>query len=149
MLPFMNEHSQSADQLQLIAAGFVAQLQPAQSATVVALSGDLGAGKTTFTQGIAKALGITETVSSPTFVIEKIYTLTDQQFDRLIHIDAYRIKGVREMEVLGWEEMLSDPKNLVIIEWPEKIAELIPDTAIRLKFDIENEGRIITSTYGS
>ncbi len=134
--------------MQALAARIVASLEPKTSATVLALSGDLGAGKTTFSQGVAAALGVSETVSSPTFVIEKVYVLEGGSFERLVHIDAYRIKAVREMEVLAWAELMNDPKSLVVIEWPEKIAELIPDDAIRISFDIAGDERIITSAYG-
>ena len=113
-------------------------------ATVVTLSGELGAGKTTFAQGIAKALGVEETVTSPTFVIEKIYQLEKQKFSRLVHIDAYRLNGAHELQMLGWDELLRDPQNLIVLEWPENVAELIPENAIRVRFEIEGDGRIIT-----
>jgi tRNA threonylcarbamoyladenosine biosynthesis protein TsaE len=135
-------------ELQRAAEDLTRTLQPGEHATVIALSGDLGAGKTSFAQGIARALGVSETVSSPTFVIEKIYALEAQPFERLVHIDAYRITGVKEMEVLGWKAVLEDPGNLIVIEWPEKIADIVPKNAIRLRFDITNDGRTIT-TYGN
>lgn len=147
MLPRMRAQSKSADELRGIAAEFMNGLTRGSAATVVTLSGDLGAGKTTFAQGVAKALGVEEAVTSPTFVIEKVYALTGQKFERLIHIDAYRIKATREMEVLGWKDVLDDPRNLVLIEWPEKIADLIPESSINLRFDIDGDGRMISSTY--
>ena len=113
-------------------------------ARIVALSGDLGAGKTTFVQGIAKALGVEEAVTSPTFVIEKIYQLENQKFSRLIHVDAYRLKGAHDLEVLGWKELLDDPGNLIVLEWPEKVAAAIPADATRVHFEIKGEGRIIS-----
>ena len=123
-------------------------------ATVVALSGDLGSGKTTFAQGIAKALGVEETVTSPTFVIEKIYELQAQPFDiaqgkkfsHLIHIDAYRLKDEHELEVLGWKEIIADPSNLIVIEWPEKVAVIIPENAIRISFIDTGNARELTYT---
>src|SRR4051812_40158014 len=108
-----------------LAAQLVAGLVPGRNATVIGLSGDLGSGKTTFTQSIAKALGVTENVTSPTFVIEKIYslknpsTLTELNFEHLIHIDAYRLESSRELLNLGWHDIVLDPKNLILIEWPE------------------------------
>jgi tRNA threonylcarbamoyladenosine biosynthesis protein TsaE len=124
---------------------FVAGLEPAgNSATVVTLSGELGAGKTTFAQGMARALGVEETVTSPTFVIEKIYQLENQKFARLVHIDAYRLKSAHELEVLGWKELLADPGNLIVLEWPEQVAEAIPADAIRIRFDIQGDERIIS-----
>lgn len=130
------------------AADFVAGLRPGKTATVVTLSGGLGAGKTTFTQGIAKALGVTETVASPTFVIQKIYELKDQLFKKLIHIDTYRLKNMQELTAIGWAQIISDPHNLIVLEWPEAVPGAIPEGAIAIRFDIEGDGRIITFTYG-
>lgn len=130
---------------------FVAQLVPRAQATVVTLSGDLGAGKTTFAKGVARALGITEHVTSPTFVIMKIYDLEGQAFKRLVHIDAYRLKGMHHLKVLGWEELLADAGNLILIEWPEKIAGAVPQDAVRLalRYSGEGEREIIYGETGS
>lgn len=131
------------------AARFVANLQGREGASVVALSGELGAGKTSFAQGIAAALGVGEAVTSPTFVIEKAYDLPagrqgwKQKFSRLIHIDAYRLKDSHELEVLGWNEIVNEPSNLVIIEWPERVAALIPDHAMRISFSGSGDSREI------
>lgn len=114
-----------------------------EGATILTLSGDLGAGKTTFAQGIAQALGIEENVTSPTFVIEKAYQLEGQKFARLIHIDAYRLNDPHELEVLGWKEIIADPANLILIEWPEKVAGLIPADAIRISFKGSGDSREI------
>jgi len=128
------------DHMQEETQAFVAGLSAAQGkATLVTLSGDLGAGKTTFVKGIAKALGITEHVTSPTFVIMKIYDLENQSFARLVHMDAYRLKGRKHLKVLGWDELLQDPKNLIVVEWPEKIAEAIPRDAKRITFGYSDE----------
>lgn len=125
------------------ATRFVANLAPRATATVIALSGELGAGKTTFTQGIAVALGIHEAVTSPTFVIEKVYELENQPFKRLMHIDAYRLKDAHELEVLGWKEVILDPSNLVIVEWPERVADIIPKDAIHASFEGSGDSREI------
>lgn len=119
---------------------FVSEISPKKDgATVVTLSGDLGAGKTTFTQGIAAALGVTETVTSPTFVLEKIYALTGQKWERLVHIDAYRLKGAHELGVLGWMELVADPVNFIVLEWPERVEGAIPEDAIKLKFETKGD----------
>ena len=130
------------------AARFAATLARGAAATVVALSGDLGAGKTTFVQTVAKHFGIEEQVSSPTFVIEKIYEIAHGAFARLIHIDAYRLKGAEELEALGWSEIVSDPANLILIEWPERVAELIPASAHRIALTFIDE-HTRTIEYGS
>jgi tRNA threonylcarbamoyladenosine biosynthesis protein TsaE len=117
-------------------------------ATVVTLSGELGAGKTTFVQKVAHALGIEDRVTSPTFVLEKIYQLSEQRFERLIHIDAYRLDSSKELEALGFAELLADPKNLILLEWPERVADLIPEDAIAIRFDITGEERTISINGG-
>lgn len=113
------------------ATRFTKSLHERQSggALVVNLSGDLGAGKTTFVQVMARELGVQESVTSPTFVIEKIYQIPitkdgPRYFRRLIHIDAYRLKEARELEVLGWNELIAEQSNLILIEWPENVSVL-------------------------
>jgi len=138
----------SAQELQSVAITLVESLQIGEHATLVTLSGELGAGKTTFTQGVAKAVGVAEVVTSPTFVIEKIYALEGQRWERLVHIDAYRLNDPHELEVLGWSELLSDKGNLILLEWPERVTPIIPNTAIQIRIDIDGDGRIITQ-YGS
>ena len=131
-------------ELQELARAFIDAVAPADAAIVVTLSGDLGAGKTTFAQGVARALGVVETVSSPTFVIEKVYALSAQRWNRLVHIDAYRLNSSHELMVLGWNELIADPKNIIVLEWPERVSDLIPKHAVQIRFDIKNEERIIT-----
>ncbi len=116
----------SLNEFQKTAQDFALKLTPSTEARVVGLYGNLGAGKTTFTQAIAKSLGVEETVTSPTFVIEKIYELTGGKFTHLIHIDAYRLEKSEELLHLGWQEVTSDPKNLILIEWPERVVEIMP-----------------------
>lgn len=119
------------------------------NAMVLAFSGDLGAGKTTLTQEIALQFGIKENVVSPTFVIMKIYKISSSSkyyshFKKLIHIDAYRIEKEEELSYLGWDEIISDKDNLVIIEWPEKVKKIIPKSAINIFLShIDEETRAI------
>ena len=122
----MHTHTYTLDECNAAAAQFVRQLAPGRTATVVALHGDLGAGKTTFVQAVARAFGVTADVVSPTFVIQKRYELHNQPFRHLVHIDAYRLTEARELAVLGWDELLHDPGNLIFIEWPERVDELLP-----------------------
>lgn len=124
----MKYTTNSLEDTKKIAEGFVSKLSPNKdAAVVVGLYGNLGAGKTTTTQFIAKALGVEETVTSPTFVLEKIYELKNQKFTHLIHIDAYRIEKLSELQSLGWEEIISNPNNLILIEWPERISDIMPE----------------------
>lgn len=137
--------SHTGGELKAIAADFVRTLTPEKGgATIVALSGELGAGKTTFTQGLAAALGVEETVASPTFILEKRYLLNGTPWRQLIHIDAYRLNGEHELQALEWEGIIADPGNLILLEWPERISGAIPKGAITLHFAIEGDGRIIT-----
>jgi tRNA threonylcarbamoyladenosine biosynthesis protein TsaE len=129
-----------------IAANFVktslAKADFGGKAVIVGLYGELGSGKTTFMKYLAESFGVGETIQSPTFVIEKIYELTNQPFQHLIHIDAYRIEKEEEMINLGWREIISDPKNLICIEWPEKIFGIMPEH-IKINFEhIEDPGRM-------
>jgi tRNA threonylcarbamoyladenosine biosynthesis protein TsaE len=135
----MLQVSQSLADTEVAAREFLGTLQPAPMATIVALEGDLGAGKTAFTKIIAKLLGVEEQVSSPTFVIEKVYALQNQIFTYLIHIDAYRLENPQELETLGWQKIIADPGNLILIEWPEKAGHLIPSQARRIKFTFIDE----------
>ena len=106
---------------------------------IICLSGDLGAGKTTFTQGLLKGLKIKGPYTSPTFVIMKKY-------NHIYHIDAYRV-GTEDILSLGWNEMIADRENIVIIEWAERVKKIIPKNAIWIKFKWinENEREIIFS----
>ena len=118
---------------------------PKERATLVALSGELGSGKTTFTQALLKRLGIQERVQSPTYVLMKSYPLTGdttsfgskRRFSRVVHIDAYRLEGEKEFASLRPEEFLQDPKALVLIEWPEKAGEALPKPDLTIRFSSE------------
>lgn len=101
---------------------------PATGATVVGLSGHLGAGKTAFTKCIAQELGITEDVTSPTFVIMKIYPVDPAKgfpWKKLVHIDAYRLEQGRELAAIDFEKYAADACNLILIEWPENVKEMV------------------------
>lgn len=124
-----------------LARAIVFRLRPKTTgASILALSGDLGSGKTAFTQGLAKALGISDAITSPTFVIEKIYQVTGSSlWKRVIHIDAYRLAGGSELMTLGFGEIIKDPYNIVIIEWPEKVSDVIPADAQTISFKFIDE----------
>lgn len=110
---------------------------------VIALSGELGAGKTTFTQALAATLGVTSVVSSPTFTLAKEYTT--QTGWRLYHYDWYRLHHRDEIKALGIAELWLKPATLTVIEWPERAWELLPPDTIRLHFEhVDAETRRIT-----
>lgn len=110
-----------------------------EGALIVAMYGDLGSGKTTFVKAAAKAFGLSDTVTSPTFVIEKIYKLQDQVFDNLIHIDAYRLESGEELKTLGWEEISKNPQNIIFIEWPENVKTVLPEEKLKIYFKFIDE----------
>ncbi|HEX2792103.1 MAG TPA: tRNA (adenosine(37)-N6)-threonylcarbamoyltransferase complex ATPase subunit type 1 TsaE [Candidatus Paceibacterota bacterium] len=131
----MEKELANLEELTAEATRFALGLAPKDgAATLVTLSGELGAGKTSFSQGAARALGVTEAVTSPTFVLEKEYALERGAFERLVHIDAYRLKEGSELGALGFKERLADPANLILLEWPERVADAlpVPDVAITL-----------------
>tara|TARA_B100000745_G_scaffold300609_1_gene255963 strand:- start:4333 stop:4767 length:435 start_codon:yes stop_codon:yes gene_type:complete len=110
-----------------------------QHATVLALHGDLGSGKTTFVQELAKNLGVVDEVVSPTFVIQKQYVLENQKFDQLIHIDAYRLTEGAQIHVLNWDEISKTSGNLICIEWPENIKDALRSSTQHLYFTYIDE----------
>ena len=123
-----------------IAQKFLAECTSKEDgATIVGLHGDLGAGKTAFTQAVAQILGVQDVVTSPTFIIEKLYKLDGKHFDQLIHIDAYRLESGKELADLGWQEIAQNPKNLILIEWPEKVAEILPADMKKIHFTFIDE----------
>lgn len=114
---------------QLIDCGqqFGANLQPGN---VVVLNGQLGAGKTTFVKGIAKALGITDPITSPTYTISKFYG------DKLCHIDSYRISN----EDIGIDDLVTQG-YIICIEWSENIAEYLPEIDYQIDLEYTADGR--------
>lgn len=118
------------------------------AATTVWLRGNLGAGKTTFVQAIAKEFGVTETLQSPTYVLMKSYTppgaLTEfgqkRRFTKLVHIDAYRLNHADEFAALKPGEFLSEPGTLVFIEWPERVEAALPVPDMIINFTADNSG---------
>ena len=94
---------------------------------IIALAGDLGAGKTTLTQYLAEALGVKENVTSPTFVLMKLYPITNNQspITNLVHVDCYRLDDAQELFYLGLEEYLNQKGTVVVIEWADKIKKYL------------------------
>ena len=145
----MEIYSKNLENLKSFASGLSDKLEEIGSkneqATLVCLSGNLGSGKTTLTQFVAETLGIKDSVTSPTFVIEKIYRIKGKVFEHLVHIDAYRLKDGEELISLGWEEIIKNKKNLIFLEWPENVSEVLPEKFLKIKLEItENENRKIS-----
>ena len=104
---------------------------------VIALFGELGAGKTTFVQGFAKGLNIKEKIISPTFVLIRQHPIPETN-KFFYHIDLYRLNSGDNLKTIGLSEVLSDPQNLVIIEWAEKAEDYLPKKTV--KVTIEKKG---------
>lgn len=102
---------------------------------VLALYGDLGSGKTTFMQGLAQGLGVKRRIISPTFIIMRTYEVTKDDIQNLYHVDLYRIESEKDVEGLGLLELLGDKENIVAIEWPDKIDNLLPANRIDIYFE--------------
>lgn len=116
---------------------------------LIALSGDLGSGKTTFTQALAKALGIERRLISPTFVIVRTYAVEgNTPINRFYHIDLYRLENEQQLATLGLEELLGDTQAITVVEWPEKAGQLLRPT-IHLTFSyVDETTRTVVITYG-
>jgi tRNA threonylcarbamoyladenosine biosynthesis protein TsaE len=141
----MHKISKNVEETEALAKIFLAEIlkgkkQPA-GATVVGLSGDLGAGKTAFTKAIAKHLGIKNKINSPTFVIMKKYPLKkNPNHEFFFHLDAYRLKNEKELLYLGWEEIIGNKDHLVFIEWPENVSKIIPKHARFINISHQKNG---------
>lgn len=133
---------------------------------VIALYGDLGSGKTTFVQGLAEGIGIKQRIISPTFIIVRQYkispprslfihlgggeatTSTPARCNTFYHIDLYRIETEKELEGLGIEETLNDKNAIIVIEWAEKLGELLPKQRIDICFEHFSKHERKITIYG-
>jgi len=106
--------------------------QTKNRAWVIGLEGELGSGKTKFIQGFAKGLAIKSRLTSPTFVLMKKYK-------NLYHIDCYRLNKPKELLDLDFKEIISNPQNIVLIEWAEKVRKILPKNTIWINFKIINQ----------
>lgn len=108
-------------------------LKEKKEGVVLALSGDLGAGKTTFLKGFAKGIGVKEKILSPTFVIFRKMPISKER--NFFHFDCYRLKNEKDLFSLGFEEIIKNKKNIIAIEWPEKIKKSLPYNCIFINFE--------------
>ena len=123
-----------------------------RKAFLIGLEGDLGGGKTTFVQGLAKGLKIKQKILSPTFVIyRKIQIpkskcqikskIQNPKFQNFYHIDCYRIKKPKELLTLNFQDIISNPKNIVCIEWADKVKKILPKDILWIKFELKGKDR--------
>ena len=140
----MDSVLRSSEEIEVEARNLANRLKPSEHAPVIALYGELGAGKTTFVQYLVKALGGSDRVVSPTFILLRVYPLSHPHFSQVVHVDAYRLTDAEEARTLALHEYLQDPKNIVCIEWAEKVKEILPDDAIEISLSHHPEGRTIS-----
>ena len=134
----------SVEETQQFAEKFAKEIQPGD---IITLSGDLGAGKTTFTQGFAKGLGITQRIISPTFIIARKYRITDSKLSiaYFYHIDLYRLHKEEEIESVGLSEIFGEKDAIAVIEWPERLGSLLPKKRWEIKIEsLREDERKIT-----
>lgn len=135
-------------ELDAVARGLLSELEKS-GRHILALRGDLGAGKTALTKALARVLDIEGDITSPTFVIMKSYPIKEHpRFKTLVHMDAYRIEDTDELRVLGLKELEQNPENLLVIEWPERIQESLTEDILTVTLAI-TEGTHRHITYGS
>jgi len=137
-------HSKGEKETRKIAEQLAQKVIKLQKTTVIALEGELGAGKTTFVKGFAKALGIKAKIKSPTFVLMKKYPIPApcsmihvSRF--LYHLDCYRVRDHKDLETLDLKSIFSSPDSIVLIEWPERVSKILPKNIIRVHIDHINE----------
>jgi tRNA threonylcarbamoyladenosine biosynthesis protein TsaE len=118
----------------LLAEEIIKKPLKTKGAAAIGLEGELGSGKTRFVQGFARGLGIKSRLTSPTFVLIKKYK-------NLYHIDCYRLNKPKDLLDLDFKEIISDPKNIVVIEWAEKVRSILPKDTIWIKFEIINQNK--------
>jgi tRNA threonylcarbamoyladenosine biosynthesis protein TsaE len=116
-----------------------------QGGEVFGLTGNLGAGKTCLTKGLAKGLGIKGIINSPTFVIMKVYNLKKKNIKKFCHIDAYRLQTAGDLEAIGASEYFNRPDTVTVIEWAENVKKILPKKTITIKLQAKNNSqRVIT-----
>ena len=124
--------SHSEKETQKLAVNFAKTLKGGET---IGLIGDLGAGKTAFVKGLAKGLGIKKAITSPTFVVMKIYPVKHPSIKYLIHVDAYRVKTARSLTAIGLEDYIKSNDSVVVIEWADLVNEILPKKKILIKFN--------------
>jgi tRNA threonylcarbamoyladenosine biosynthesis protein TsaE len=128
----------SSTETKHFAKKFAKKLKPGD---VLALFGSLGAGKTTFIQGLAQGLGFKGRVFSPTFIFVRPYKIEGPSIKTLYHIDLYRLERSTDLRNIGIEEFLSDKEAVSAIEWPEKIEHLLPKKTIKIRIETVGESK--------
>lgn len=137
----MKYFTKTAEETFVLAKKFAKKLNGGE---IIGLIGNLGAGKTIFAKGIALELGIKKNITSPTFVLMKVYKINKhKKIKFLVHIDAYRIKSEKDLIAIGVNEHFNQLDTIVIIEWADKIKKILPKKTKFIKITINKTARII------
>ena len=135
----MTHYSKSEKETQKIAGVLALKVIKYKRPVVIALEGELGAGKTTFVKGFAKALGIKAKIKSPTFVLMKQYPILSKNYNlkpkTLFHLDCYRVRDHRDLATLDLKSLFESPDNIVLIEWSERVSKILPKKLIKVHID--------------
>lgn len=133
--------TKSAEETEKLGEQFAKQLKVGD---IVCLYGDLGYGKTTFTKGVARGLGISSRIISPTFTLIRQHEVSSElPIKTIYHIDLYRLENRYEIKNIGFDEITANPSGLTIIEWPEKLGILLPKKRIDVRFSIDGNTRVV------
>lgn len=130
------KRSEFTEAVKVFASAVLERAPKVKGALVISLTGELGAGKTTFVQEFARILGARGRVLSPTFIVTRSHELTKGPWEILHHIDVYRFESTAELGPIGWKEMVSDPRAVLCVEWGSNIARALP----KKRIDIVIEG---------
>ncbi len=151
MTPILDDHSlefvsRSPEQTRRLGARLGQLLRGGE---VVCLEGSLGAGKTVLAQGIGRGWGATEPLISPTFVLMRQHRRPTRD-QLLLHVDFYRVQGLEEAQGLGLEDWLESPEVVVVVEWPERAPEVLPEERLWIRLDFAGEARrlVLITAHG-
>lgn len=152
-MEFIAETEEELKEISSEIFGRVLNSNKEDGATVVGLYGDLGSGKTTFTKYFAGLLGISpDSIISPTFIIQKRFNISENlfklkgfedsftfPFKTFYHLDVYRIEDPSEVLSLDWKKIISDPQNLIVVEWADLIEKILPSDTLKINFETIDE----------
>ena len=136
---YISSSSSQTKKIGAILAKEILRKRKGNAPFVIGLQGELGGGKTTFLQGFAKGLGIKEKILSPTFVILKKFKIKDSRLKNFYHIDCYRIQKPKELLDLGFKKIISEPNNIVVVEWADKIKKIMPKGTLWIDFSFQDK----------
>jgi len=133
---YLTKNVSETRRLGKVLAEEILKIKPKEHALVVSMVGELGSGKTAFSQGFAMGLGVRQRTLSPTFIIARRYPIQTPRifFKYFYHIDCYRLKKADEISATGFEDLVSRPENIVLIEWADKIENNLPKSRLQIFF---------------